>query len=96
MLEYPLGPSPMQQDRHTLLRLAREEKGKTQGRKKSPSLGIFILSSSILMTYEELLLTADCVWCFWSDPPNNTHSHFEMSVLSSTFNTEVTSDQKEL
>lgn len=97
MLEYPPGPSPMQQDRHTLLRLARKERGKKQGReKKSFHLGTFILINSILVKYEEILLTADCVWFFWSDFPNNTHSYFDMSVLSGTLSTEVTSDQKEL
>lgn len=48
------------------------------------------------MECEEILLTAEYVWFFWSDPPNNAHNHFEISVPSGTFNTEVYADQREL
>lgn len=82
------------------MRLARGERGKKQSRKISSSLVIFMLIYSILppilMKCEEILLTAEYVWFFWSDPPNNAHNHFEISVPSGTFNTEVYADQREL
>lgn len=92
MLEYPWG-SPLCSRIDTHFWGWPGEKEERQ--KKSSSLGIFIPISSILMKYKEIFLTAEYVWFFWSDPPNNTHSHFDMSI-SGTFNTEVTSDQREL
>lgn len=48
------------------------------------------------MKYEEILLTVEYVWFFCSDPPNCTHNHFDLSVPSDTFSTQVSSKQREL
>lgn len=48
------------------------------------------------MKHQEILLTSEYVWFFCSDPPNNAHNHFDMSVPSGTFHTGVSSDQREL
>lgn len=48
------------------------------------------------MKYEEVLLTAEYVRFFCSDPPNYTHNHFDISVPSDPFSTRVSSEQREL